>query len=233
MNIGLCLTRVNAFYTTIDGGRLVILFHTRHVTPAVLSGGRHPANAMNDSLPPAPDYDELAQALEQAEIPTSAAEAHGIICGLLCAPEDKTPNWQTLIFGRHEQRLHSGGQELSRLLQALYQDTADRLQGEDFDFTPLLPVGNRAMGQQVESLAEWCQGCIFGLVAGGVRDILAWPGEAGEFIKDISKISDAEWDEGEDAESGEKALTEIVEYMRAGVQLVYEEFHPAQAGMQR
>jgi uncharacterized protein len=181
---------------------------------------------MNDHSQPAPEYSELAHALHVADVPTSAAETHGIICGLLCAPGDRMSTWQTLIFGRHEQRLHPLSQELPFQLQALYENTAKRLQGEDLDFTPLLPNEDRMLTQRVEGMAQWCQGFIFGLVAGGVSDILSLPGEIGEFIKDLSKISEAELSEGEDADSEERSITDIVEYIRVGVQLVYEEFHP-------
>ena len=48
--------------------------------------------------------------------------------------------------------------------------------------------------------------------------------EAREFLEDMVQMSDAELEaEGTDEESEARALAELVEYLRAGVQLLYDE----------
>lgn len=51
----------------------------------------------------------------------------------------------------------------------------------------------------------------------------ALPGDAGVIGGDITKIVEVELDAAGDPQAQERALVEIVEYLRAGVQLVYEE----------
>jgi len=54
-------------------------------------------------------------------------------------------------------------------------------------------------------------------------------GDAGEIIRDITRISEAELDASLADEEEARALVEIVEYLRVGVQLVFEELQPPAA----
>lgn len=163
-----------------------------------------------------PDYSELADALDHAGVTASAAEAHGIITGALCA--SKTPDWRGLLLGnRRETRA-----ELDGYLAALYEETGQRLTGIEFLFAPLLPAG--PLPAQVDALGDWCRGFLLGLSAAGVNpgDL---PGDAGEFVADAGRIAEAEMDDDGSIDEQERELAEIVEYLRIGVQIVYEELH--------
>lgn len=166
-----------------------------------------------------PDYAELTDVLDQAGIATSAAEAHGIITAALCAP--KMSDWQRLLLGK---RQATG--ELGPCLAALYEETGQRLTGVEFLFAPLLPAG--PLPAQVDALGDWCRGFLLGLSASGV-DIGDMRGDAGEFISDASRIAEAQMSDDGSEEEQERELAEIVEYLRVGVQLVYEELHGANA----
>jgi uncharacterized protein YgfB (UPF0149 family) len=48
-------------------------------------------------------------------------------------------------------------------------------------------------------------------------------GEVGEFLLDLNRISEAEMDDDEPVEQQEREIADIVEYLRAGAQLVYDE----------
>ena len=48
-------------------------------------------------------------------------------------------------------------------------------------------------------------------------------GRSGELVRDFIEITRADVDEGEDAESNESAYAELVEFVRVGVQLLFEE----------
>lgn len=163
------------------------------------------------------EYTDLSNALAQAGVTTTAAEAHGIITAALCAPS--TPDWQRLLLGNDRQ----GAAALNPHLSALYEQTGEQLLGIEFEFAPLLPTGE-PLAAQVDALGEWCRGFLLGLDASGV-DARSLPGEAGEFVADAAQIAEAEMDTEGDAEEQEREFAEIVEYLRVGVQLVYEEFH--------
>lgn len=167
-----------------------------------------------------PDYAQLADALDDAGVSTSAAEAHGVITAALCAP--KTPDWQGLVLGR----ARAAAADLSPRLAALYEQTGQQLTGIEFLFAPLLPAG--PLPAQVDALGDWCRGFLLGLSASGVN-VEDVPGEAGEFISDAHRIAEAQMDDEGSEEEQQRELAEVVEYLRIGVQLVYEELHAANA----
>ena len=55
------------------------------------------------------------------------------------------------------------------------------------------------------------------------------PGEVGEIVRDFIEITHAEIDEGGTDESDENAYAELVEFVRVGVQLLFEELAVARA----
>jgi uncharacterized protein YgfB (UPF0149 family) len=56
------------------------------------------------------------------------------------------------------------------------------------------------------------------------------PGTVSEVLADLAQISQAGEPGANDAEVEEDAYAELVEYLRAGVQLVYEELDALRAG---
>lgn len=179
-----------------------------------------------ENVPELPAYDEAARLLREANAPTGAAEAHGIITGLLCAPEGAKVSWQELVLGRGAPQPPPA---LAQLLTALQRATHARLNGMEYDFTPLLPGDECSLAEQIEGLSNWCRGYLLGLHAGGMKDPQRLAGDAGEIVRDIARIAEAELDTAGADEEEARALTEIVEYLRVGVQLVFEELHPPAA----
>jgi uncharacterized protein YgfB (UPF0149 family) len=49
------------------------------------------------------------------------------------------------------------------------------------------------------------------------------PGDAGEVVRDMTQITRAGVDMGDGVEGNAAALEELIEYVRMGVQLVFEE----------
>lgn len=166
-------------------------------------------------------FDELNSALQEAQAPIAAAEAHGIICGTLCAPNGAVDRWQPLIFGGTPDSLAA-----SEMLNSLYERTRTGLDDEDFGFTLMTPDERYDLPARVDALADWCRGFVFGLVAGGVKDIQQLPGDTPEIVNDFVAISEMSADAETEGEQQEQALAEIEEYVRVGVQLIYEELHP-------
>jgi uncharacterized protein len=178
---------------------------------------------LNHSIAHPPDYDELAAVLEAARVELSAAEVHGIIAGTVSVPAARAPG--ALFFGRKPVTPTPEVEQFLRFIAALQEDVHLRLDEADFEFQPLLPGAAAELPEQVEGLAAWTRGYMLGLAAAGVRDPQQLEGEAGEFLRDALQIGEAEMDEDETLEAQERELAEIVEYLRAGVQLVYDELH--------
>ncbi len=168
---------------------------------------------------PAPDYEELDSALSAAAVELSAAEAHGLITGAASFPQP--PRLAELLFGQGATGATLEAEQLIELGQALQDEMRRRLEQTDFEFEPML--GDAELPIQVERLAAWSRGYLLGLATGGLRDPDQLRSDAGEFLRDAMRIGEAEMDEDDDTERQQRDLAEIVEYLRVGVQLVYEE----------
>ena len=91
------------------------------------------------------------------------------------------------------------------------------------EFELLLPEDEQPIDARTAALAQWCQGFLYGLGAGAVPDASELPGEVGEIVRDLIEISRAGVDAAQDEESNEAAYAELVEFVRVGVQLLFEE----------
>ncbi|MES0328506.1 MAG: UPF0149 family protein, partial [Gammaproteobacteria bacterium] len=95
----------------------------------------------------------------------------------------------------------------------------------------LLPEDDEDLMDRTEALANWCQGFVYGLAAGGISDDTKLPGDAQEILMDFVEISRAGYNIGDDdvievsetTEEDELAFVEVVEYVRTGVLLINEE----------
>lgn len=173
------------------------------------------------SDPQRPDYDSLDRALLELEVP-GAAEAHGVIAGVLSSPHPSADAWTGAVLGDANAAFDSS--EAERLLDGLHDHTAAQLVARDSGFDPLRPDDDRALEERVLAVADFCRGFLMGLVAGGVNELATLPDDAREVVEDFMKIAEAEAD-GRATEIEEQAYAEIVEYVRTGVQLVYETLH--------
>jgi len=173
-----------------------------------------------------PGYTQLTEALEAEGIMISAAEAHGVLCGLLCASVESDADAQIIELLSPYGLEPEEEAELVRVLGALYRYSRCCFDDSGVEFGLLLPDADEPVAGRIEGIADWCRGFLYGLTEGGVTDLSRLPGDAAEVAHDLLNISDAVPDEDEaDVEAQEKALTEIEEYIRVGVQLVFEELY--------
>lgn len=165
-------------------------------------------------------FDDLDQAFSQGNAPVDPAEAHGSLCGALCAvPGYRLQDWMDEVL---PDATRGSALRARNLLQAVFDETAQSLGGGEMDFAPLLPDDESALEARVEALAEWCGGFLYGLGVGRVPSLDTVPGEVGEVLRDFTEISKAAVG-AEAEETNEAAYVELVEFVRAGTQLVYEE----------
>jgi len=170
-----------------------------------------------------PDYIDIQQLLAQARSHADAAEAHGTLTGCLCgAGGYRFEDWlrEILPEGRAEPAAAAS-------LRALYAATADALLQPDMKFDLLLPDDGQSIDARTAALAEWCKGFLYGLGAGAIPDAGGLPGEAGEIVRDFAEITRAGVDARQGEESNESAYAELVEFVRVGVQLLFEDLAAA------
>ena len=170
-----------------------------------------------------PDYNHIQELLRQERSHAEAAEAHGTLAGGLCAASDyRFEDWlkEILPDGR-------AASATTAPLQALFDATASALLQPDMEFEPLLPEDTQPIDVRTAALAQWCQGYLYGLGAGAIPDATKLPGDVGEIVRDLVEITRAGVDAEQGEESNENAYAELVEFVRVGVQLLFEELASA------
>jgi uncharacterized protein YgfB (UPF0149 family) len=174
------------------------------------------------ATPTLPAYDELEDELRALDA-VNAAEAHGVIAGIASAAPASADAGIHIVLGDADAGADTDSAR--RLLQDVGSYTQTRLAARDSEFELLLPDGVQPVDMRTGALADFCRGYVMGLVAGGVREFAALPGDAREVIEDFMKIAEAQ--AAGVGETEEQALSTLTEYVRTGVQVVYEELHSA------
>jgi uncharacterized protein YgfB (UPF0149 family) len=165
-----------------------------------------------------PTYTELDLALSKTQSKMHPSQVHGLICGILCGNADTQSEWETLM---------SGGEKISpsvhQTLQALYDATQKQLSDFLFELQILLPAEAVELPQRAEALTLWCQGMLTGLKLSQVPITDREPSELTEAINDFIEIAKMNYEDVVSNEEDEVAYTELVEYVRMAVILIYQE----------
>lgn len=170
----------------------------------------------------ASSYAELQRILGDARGLTDAAEAHGTLTGALCAAKAyRLDDWlgEILPDGRADPLTRES-------CRSYFDATAQALCGIDMAFDVLLPDDEQPIAARAAALGHWCQGFLYGLGTSAIDDVTRLPGEVGEIVRDLSEITRIGVDGDESLESNEDAYAELVEFVRVGVQLLFEELAP-------
>lgn len=171
---------------------------------------------------PGMDFREAQRLLARLGAVIGAAEAHGCLCGALCARDDYAAiDWiDELVAGEPEVVLAGSA---GMALDELYAATRAALSGRDPGFAPLLPDDTAVLPERVGALADWCTGFLHGLGTAGAAAAPKTGGDVAEIVGDFAEIARAGTEPGEAGEAGEQAWVELCEFVRAGAQLAYEE----------
>lgn len=157
---------------------------------------------------------------------------HGSVTGLLCGAPARVaepmvralelPDGSTPDDGDAGQRGAPAiadsmvAADLERVVAA----TRDCLEEGGSEFQPLLSDGT-ALSERALALGQWCQGFLYGLANTTRRDLLE-AGALAEVLGDFAEISRAVRG-GEEVEEAEGAYAELLEFVRVGVLLCFEE----------
>jgi len=165
------------------------------------------------------NYTEIQHVLSGQRSLADASEAHGTLTGCLCAAVDyRFEDWLHEILPEGQ-----GQPRGTEALQAVYKATAEALTASDMDFELLLPADEQPIDARASALAQWCQGFLYGLGTRVSQDTSTLPGDVGEIVRDLTEITRVGVDREQSDESNESAYAELVEFVRVGVQLVFEE----------
>jgi len=171
-------------------------------------------------------------ALESAQADVSIAEFHGTFCALLCsrAPVDCRAWVDEIVLpgragpGRNESLWSECLMEIGDLARAAFE-------GGDCDLELLLPDDDQPLADRSLALVDWCSGFLYGFGMQPAALLETLSADAREVIDDILEFTHMDVSSGADeGQVGEKSYVELVEYLRVGVLLIYEEMiHGAEA----
>jgi uncharacterized protein YgfB (UPF0149 family) len=153
---------------------------------------------------------------------SEASEYHGTLCGLCSGLSDAGPQaWVERALAAADADEHPA-RDSRDALTTLAEELHATLAGGELDFAPLLPDDDTPLAQRAGALARWCEGYLFGLALADAEALRTLEGDAREVLADFAQIACAAG-AANDTESDEAAYAELVEFVRVGVQLVYEE----------
>jgi yecA family protein len=164
---------------------------------------------------------DVAQALAAGGSTVHAAEAHGWLCGALCVRAPfRVADWLDELLDSRGDDEHP---DSHATLLGAYQQTVSALESTQMEFAPLLPDDEDSLDERVEALSTWCQGFLYGFGAVTPGSGPRYPADVDEVLRDFAEISRAGAVGSESEQAEEEAYAELVEYVRAGTQLVYDE----------
>ena len=176
---------------------------------------------------PSVAFAEVAQALAARASAVHAAEAHGCLCGALCLrPDYSLAEWLDELLPEPADATDADGP-----FAALFEESAGVLARPDMEFEPLLPDDQADLAERVASLAAWCQGFLYGFGSAGTAAQVQVPAAVNEVLADLAQIAQAGAVGSESLDEEEGAYAELVEFVRAAVQIVYEDLRAARASL--
>jgi uncharacterized protein len=168
-----------------------------------------------------PSYLALDQALSKTSLKLHASQAHGLVCGIVCGSTSDNTEWEKLIAGENEPK------QTHEVLQEVYNMSQNQLEDFLFEFELVLPDDDVDLPERAEALTLWAQGFLTGLKMVGVTIVDRDPSDLTEAINDIIEIAKMNFEQVIASEEDEVAYSDLVEYVRMAVILIYQELrHP-------
>lgn len=195
--------------------------------PGLIFQARVPVVEIGIDMQSEPSYADLQDALRRADANAGAAEAHGILCGMLCAEQgaDRAA-WIAEVLGEQPAG-NLSAQEAAALLDAVLNATLQQMGDGMLGLRLLLPADEEPLPKRVRALGTWCEGFLLG-ISRAKRQGAEPSEEVRELLVDlveITKVDSGELGEGQD---DEQSYAEVVEYVRMGVLMAFEQSREAQ-----
>lgn len=180
-----------------------------------------------------PEYSLIETALETLDIAAraDASEMHGHFCGFACVLGSRAVGVWLATLHRSVSDQEEVGNAF-RQLDELARLSAGALLEGAMHFQLLLPDDEESLEARTEALAGWCSGFLAGIgeaaASPAARTLLAGD-TAAEILADFAEIalaasgSDEAGEEAEADSADEAAYAELVEFVRVGVQLLFDE----------
>jgi len=178
-------------------------------------------------------YTSLDEKLREIGWDSGVSEVHGLLTGLACR------GLSAHHIGNKMYLFELDAEQDCTPLQALYELVLQNLESDDPVFDLMLPDDEESAFRRADEIANWCSGFAQGFCHDGEISVLQKQGPVKEMFDDIMSIAriQADLPDNEaDREGEDRALSEIEQYLRVGIQLIYEEMaanHGTQEALSR
>ena len=173
------------------------------------------------------NFEYIDQIRQKAGISIDVSEYHGKICACLCFENLEAETLLPEEINADISSLSSETMKLKDILLDLIAETLEKLNDTEMTFYPLLSPDSESLTNRTLSLSSWCAGFIDGVgLAVAQKNISMNPAEQdiiGEIIEDFSQISKLTSASVMNEGGEELAYMEVLEYVRVGAQLIFEE----------
>ena len=173
------------------------------------------------------DYKSLDKIRISASITNNISEYHGIICSRLCFGIKEFNDLISKDSNTNNQIVSLQLKEFNTALTEIIDEQEKLFKSNALDFQPLLPDESEPIEVRAVALALWCEGFIdgYGMCIAELELDIKSIGDGGisEIIEDFSQISTLSKTTVENGNEEELAYFEVVEFVKVGTQLVYEE----------
>ena len=170
-----------------------------------------------------PDFEEVTRVFESGSLMVGAAEVHGILAGLICAGVklDAT-SWEVPFNDLVNEGLGLP-LEAKNVATDLYSTICAQLTDGNLAFTLLLPDDDQPLDERAEAMSQWAQSFLvgFGMMQSKLNQA---PENIQELITDLRDISQVSLDFEPEDEESELAFNEVIEYLRIGAIICFNEF---------
>ncbi|THB67563.1 MAG: YecA family protein [Gammaproteobacteria bacterium] len=168
-------------------------------------------------------YSEAELLLSESRAALSAAEAHGLLCGMLSAERETSKSeWMAIVLQDGELK-GATGKECLIVLNRIFEISKNLLQDGEFAFELFLPEDDESIAMRAEAIGKWCQGFLLGIVQGNDKDAppQQYSVEISELIRDFTEITKIDFSNADDEED-EESLMQLTEFVKVGSLLTYE-----------
>ncbi len=167
------------------------------------------------------DYDSVSNKLTQHGIIVDGAEVHGMLCGMLCGGMSLTDQKWLEALSETINQGDGFSDQTSYLLTSLFNQICQQLLEPEFALNLLLPDDQAPINDRGTALINWVQGFMLGF---GLhqQDLTKCSDDVKEALEDFADISRMEEPMDADEES-EKALFEVMEYVKISAILCFSE----------
>ncbi|MEJ2328526.1 MAG: UPF0149 family protein [Gammaproteobacteria bacterium] len=173
------------------------------------------------------DYETIDTRLQAIGLQIPAAEAHGLVTGLICGDFDRSlalMNRELLPEKKTDDREFT---ESKAELTQMHAVINEQLRDMELGFRLLLPAESAGIARRAAALVSWCQGFMYGFGVSARESEKKLSQDAQEALQDLGEFTRLDTlAVSEDDEEEMEALTELEEYMRVAVITIHQDMLP-------